>query len=121
MKLPVGLPNQDEYFKLIRSKLFANMENYSNSFIKTNKLLLYPYIQKWIKDPFHQWSRQWEYPYVYSQISSIKGNLEILDAGSGVTFLPFFIASSNCQVPQIRREFSENKRAYVAGGILSTR
>ena len=28
---------------------------------------------------------------------------------------------SECQVPQIRRGFSENKRAYVAGGILSTR
>ena len=54
----------------------------------------------WSPDPFHQWSRQWEYPFVCSKIDSFQSSLgwkqkavRVLDAGSGVTFFPFYLVS----------------------------
>ncbi|MFC2149181.1 class I SAM-dependent methyltransferase [Candidatus Auribacterota bacterium] len=74
------------------------MERFSDSFLSVNSEYLSDYAKKWVIDPLHQWSRQWEYPYVFDGISksiSNTGNrrLEILDAGSGITFFPYFIKS----------------------------
>jgi ubiquinone/menaquinone biosynthesis C-methylase UbiE len=73
------------------------MEGYSNHFIENNAKVLRLYADQWVKDPLHQWSRQWEYPFVYSKI--LKGTIanktamNILDAGSGITFFPYFLKS----------------------------
>jgi SAM-dependent methyltransferase len=50
----------------------------------------------WVQDPLHQWSRQWEYPFVLQYIarelnSGTTDRPEILDAGSGITFFPFYL------------------------------
>ena len=39
-------------------------------------------------NPFRQWSRRWEYPWVVERLRSGK----ILDAGAGFTFFPFYLA-----------------------------
>ncbi len=36
------------------------------------------------------WSRQWEYPYCYANMQKLSG--KVLDAGSGFTFFPYFLA-----------------------------
>jgi len=74
------------------------MEHFSDTFLLQHQNLLKTYRRKWVADPLHQWSRQYEYPFVYSKIMSFtKDNPEIpisiLDAGSGVTFFPFYLAS----------------------------
>jgi SAM-dependent methyltransferase len=72
------------------------MENFSNDFLSLNRKFLENYARKWVKDPLHQWSRQWEYPYVFDRVATISKDREIgkiLDAGSGITFFPYFLKS----------------------------
>lgn len=90
-----SIPTISQYEELLSSELFRTMEEYSNNFLITNQLVLREYAAKWVKDPFHQWSRQWEYVYVYSRIvehiSRRSAGMNILDAGSGITFFPYFL------------------------------
>ena len=100
MTMEQGIIKINEYNKLIESNLFRKMERFSNRFLNTNKIALKDYMIKWVKDPLHQWSRQWEYPFVFERIkeyykkrSNKSNNLKILDAGSGITFFPYYIKS----------------------------
>lgn len=90
-----GIPLKNDYKKIISSNSFKEMEKFSEVFILRNKKELQEYIYKWVEDPLHQWSRQWEYPYVFSKIiNTVENNnvkTNILDAGSGVTFFPYFL------------------------------
>ena len=53
---------------------------------------------KWPVDCLHQWSRAWEYPYVYFHLHNFREAFKadrlpkIADIGSGVTFFPFAVA-----------------------------
>lgn len=83
------------YKDFIKSEEFRELENYSNSFLEANGIYLKGYAKRWVRDSLHQWSRQWEYPFVFDQIKSCFENKNaeknILDAGSGVTFFPYYI------------------------------
>lgn len=98
--LPAGIPSVAEYEQLLRSSGFAAVERYSDGFLATHRSAVRPYSRKWVSDPLHQWSRQWEYPFTLSRISAdLAGRpsdepVRILDAGSGVTFLPFLLAET---------------------------
>jgi len=76
------------------------MRAFSDGFLARNSTQLRRYPHKWVPDPLHQWSRQWEYPYVFERIrrhakdSTRTETYKILDAGSGVTFFPFFLANT---------------------------
>jgi len=95
--LPAGIPTFTDYCKLLSSSSYKELENFSDSFLRSNSDQLHDYETKWVKDPFHNWSRQWEYPFVYFQIKSFlkrKSNISILDAGSGITFFPYFLLNT---------------------------
>jgi SAM-dependent methyltransferase len=47
-------------------------------------------------DTLYNFSRQWEYPYAWANIGAGRGR--ILDAGSGITFFPFLLASAGYDV-----------------------
>ncbi len=74
------------------------MEKFSNQFLKLNRDALSEYSARWAEDPLHNWSRQWEYPFVYSRIEEFccaaDAEIKILDAGSGVTFFPYYISAA---------------------------
>lgn len=73
------------------------MERFSDHFLAENWKFQKKYSGRWVKDPLHQWSRQWEYPFVFSRIDSAirdKEKARILDAGSGITFFPYYIKST---------------------------
>lgn len=97
--LEAGIPRIDDYKQLIETPLFRDMEAFSNSFLKKNAFLHDHY--RWVKDPLHQWSRQWEYPYVYRSVREYlytrrirHSPAMILDAGSGITFFPYYLKST---------------------------
>ncbi|PSB46756.1 hypothetical protein C7B80_12170 [Cyanosarcina cf. burmensis CCALA 770] len=98
VKVKDGIPSLKEYQELIQSNYFLNIENFSNQFIKFQADILVTYNQKWVKDPLHQWSRQWEYSFTLLRIlENLKNHndnnlIQILDAGSGVTFFPYYLA-----------------------------
>jgi SAM-dependent methyltransferase len=91
-----GIPGEYNYKALIQSDKFREMERFSNHFLSTNEKVLERYSRQWARDPLHQWSRQWEYPFAYDRIESVVKNrvtARILDAGSGITFFPYYIKS----------------------------
>jgi len=95
-RLLSGIPKEPDYRLLIQSDKFKEMENFSNDFLSLNRKILENYARKWVKDPLHQWSRQWEYPYVFDRVATICKDREIgkiLDAGSGITFFPYLLKS----------------------------
>ena len=96
-QLPGGVPKGQNYRQLIESTRFKEMEKFSNNFLSSNKKHLETYARKWVADPLHQWSRQWEYSFVFDKVGAVIKNREsvrILDAGSGITFFPYFIKQS---------------------------
>ncbi len=89
-----GIPDQADYQALIKSSLFQEMSHYSEQFIENQSEILKGYSRKWNANPLYQWSRQWEYPYVFQQIIQLAQSgkqLKVLDAGSGVTFFPWYL------------------------------
>nr|AGS49681.1 hypothetical protein [uncultured bacterium esnapd14] len=98
--LPAGIPSINEYQRLLGSPEFEAVERYSDGFLAAHRTAIGPYSRKWVADPLHQWSRQWEYPFTLSRITAELAHrpagepVRILDAGSGVTFLPFLLAES---------------------------
>jgi len=103
MYIDQGIPTIDAYRELLKSNLFRSMETFSSQFLKKNKIALQEYRRKWVADPLHQWSRQYEYPFVYFHVRDYinnqqKSDLKILDAGSGVTFFPYYLCSNSPKI-----------------------
>lgn len=97
-RLPQGPPDIADYQAALKTRSFRNLEAYSDAFIRKHRPELHDYSRKWVSDPLHMWSRQWEYPFVYLELVHQLGEadnrpLRILDAGSGVTFFPFMIGT----------------------------
>lgn len=97
--LKAGIPAIEDYKRLLETPFFRTMETFSNAFVQKNAFLKSHY--KWVDDPLHQWSRQWEYSYVYSSIKKYAADqtipyspIKVLDAGSGITFFPYYMANT---------------------------
>lgn len=92
--LPEGFPRESDYRVVVQSDLFRLLEKFSTQFLERNRLVLRRYARKWVADPLHHWSRQWEYPFVYTRVANIVEEEiapKVLDAGSGITFFPYFL------------------------------
>jgi SAM-dependent methyltransferase len=92
--LPDCLPSERDYRAVLESAEFRDMGVFSERFLGSNADALRGYAKRWGRDPLHQWSRQWEYPFVFSRLGMDSGQdrrATILDAGSGVTFFPYYI------------------------------
>jgi SAM-dependent methyltransferase len=83
-----GIPTKEEFFDNFENK---EVEEFSNSFLQENKDKLKQYSQKWVSDPYSTWSRRWEYSYALERIR--KSKEKVMDAGSGLTFLPAILKS----------------------------
>ncbi len=95
-----GIPLERDYQGLTQSESFLHMEAFSNDFLVRNEEALRAYAEQWVADPLHQWSRQWEYPFVHDRIKQVASNVDfrVLDAGSGATFFPYFLTKQHSQV-----------------------
>jgi ubiquinone/menaquinone biosynthesis C-methylase UbiE len=74
---------------------FKKMESEQERFLEKETQFRSPeYI--WPRDALHNWSRIWEYPFVYHHLRKLAANsgkpLKIADIGCGVTFFPFTVA-----------------------------
>ncbi len=99
VEIKPGIPLASSCEALTGTELFKWVEAISNGFLAENDRSLTYYKQKWVKDPFHQWSRRWEYLFVldeFYRLNRVEGKkkLRVLDGGSGLTFFPFLIAST---------------------------
>jgi SAM-dependent methyltransferase len=91
-----GMATMREWERVRSSSEFSEIERFSNAFLRDNADIVDIYSRYWPADPLHTWSRIWEYPYVlacidvYQQKTNMRTS--IVDAGSGVTFFPYFVA-----------------------------
>ena len=94
--LPSGIPLAADYQACLRSPGFRQLEAHSAQFVAEHRAQLSAYQRRWVEDPLHQWSRQWEYPFVLQAIAQHARRHEsaprVLDAGAGFTFFPYFLA-----------------------------
>ncbi len=90
--IPGGLIKKSAYSEVTESRLFLELESFSGSFIDLKKDLFPDFSKKWVKDPLHQWSRQYEYPFTAEALENCcPKSGRILDAGSGITFFPYYL------------------------------
>jgi SAM-dependent methyltransferase len=92
-------PRLGPYGQLARDPLHGRMRHFADDFLARNRDALREYAAQWVADPLHHWSRRWEYPYVFEQLEAWcrahpGARPRVLDAGSGLTFFPHFLAST---------------------------
>lgn len=89
------IPTASERDAMLQTGLYRGMENFSDAWLKRHAARVADYSREWCADPFHAWSRGWEYPWAVKQLCRARlhngGTLRLLDAGSGATFFPFFL------------------------------
>jgi SAM-dependent methyltransferase len=94
-----GVLARPAYDAAVASPRFARMEAFSAAFLAANRSALARYARRWSPDPLHHVMRQWEYPFVVASIERLARESgspprRLLDAGSGATFFPYFVAEA---------------------------
>lgn len=83
--------------------LFRRLEAVQEQFLAKESQFRSPDYQ-WTRDPLHDWSRSWEYPYVFYHLERLRrqwseeARPRVVDVGSGVTFFPFAVAGLGYEV-----------------------
>ncbi len=102
---------------------YKELEYYSNQYIDFMLYNdLFPPSYGWPIDPMHNFTRIWEYPYMWFQIRKYMPVLscvrpKVLDIGSALTFFPLFLASRGYEVvasdvdPKMRQNFIRIQKA----------
>jgi SAM-dependent methyltransferase len=104
MSLRSGIPSIAELDSLERDAFYGDITDFSRTFLQTHGQAMKGYGRLWGQDPFKLWSRRWEYPYAaqttiefgeQQQQQQHPGDrpFRVLDAGSGVTFFPYYVCS----------------------------
>ncbi len=114
--LEPGSPRLDKYNDLLNSKLFRELEKFSENFIQDMPNHLSDlYWKKQPLDSLHTINRQWEYPFViYSLAKWRTGSTDkdpeksprLIDFGSGFTFFPWLISQNGWEIACIDRDAS---------------
>ena len=106
-----GIPTIAAYRDLLRTDSFLELESFSEDFIRRYKSCFPRFSLRWTADSLHVWSRQWEYPFVLQAISEkrgtdLEGEYSVLDAGSGITFFPYYLSERGIEVTCCDRDRS---------------
>lgn len=126
-----GIPAKLEVFNILKTELYKNQKKYNDLFLEKYHNELIDYKNKWVANPLWQWSRIYEYPFVESKIDHFiknKKNIKILDAGSGITFLPYKLSDKqeikhiDCfdydeELQKTYESIPNNKVRFVAGSL----
>ncbi len=96
MHLRTGIPLLSELAAHLRSDAYQRHVEFNREFLATNDAAMEKYGKLWAKDTFRLWSRRWEYPFTAQRViefaeGQADGPFRVLDAGSGVTYFPYYI------------------------------
>ena len=102
MQLRNGIPLISDLEALQQSDLYARHVQFNSGFLQQHAVAMAKYGKHWGLDPYKLWSRRWEYPFAAQRLIDFArqrppGPVKVLDAGSGVTYFPYYIIE---QVPQ---------------------
>jgi SAM-dependent methyltransferase len=96
-QLPSGIPKISDLDKLKQSDTYQRHVRFNREFLAKHQNAMAKYGKHWGLNPFNLWSRRWEYPFVaqrvmeYARQRGPGAPLRVLDAGSGVTYFPYYI------------------------------
>src|SRR4051812_31181588 len=95
-----GIPRVDELDRLKQSDAYREPAEFNDLFLQRHADALTQYGKHWGRHPFRLWSRRWEYPFAADAVlrfaeeqGSAIERFNVMDAGSGVTFFPYYICS----------------------------
>lgn len=97
MHLRTGIPLLSELEAHLKSEEYHRHVEFNRVFLEKNDAAMSQYGKLWAKDTFRLWSRRWEYPFVTQRVIRLAqqqnsdGPFRVLDAGSGVTFFPYYL------------------------------
>ena len=90
-----GVPLIADLDQLKADPYYAEITGFSRDFLARHADALAGYGRLWGQDPFMLWSRRWEYPFAAQKTieygKTHPGPIKVLDAGSGVTFFPYYV------------------------------
>ena len=113
MQLRSGVPLISDLDQLKSDPYYAQITGYSRDFLARHADALSGYGRLWGQDPFKLWSRRWEYPFAAQKTieygKSHLGPFKIIDAGSGVTFFPYFVCD---HLPEARMICIDSNPSY---------
>jgi len=125
-----GIPTLGVLEQISHADWYREMVLYSARFTERFRKTLRFYNWNISGDSFDHWSRRWEYPFVWTRLHEFISNhnadqFRILDAGSGLTFFPWYLAErlprSNvicCDLnPSYTRKFQAISRALDQSGV----
>ena len=94
MDLRDGIPSVAEVDALESQPFYRALREWNLAFSQDYGRLMPGVGGKWTSDRFNHWSRRWEFPWAAARLTALRGQppLRILDAGSGITFFPFWLA-----------------------------
>ncbi|HYO07953.1 MAG TPA: class I SAM-dependent methyltransferase [Tepidisphaeraceae bacterium] len=96
MHLRTGIPLLTELDAHLNSDAYRRHVEFNRDFLEKNDAAMSQYGKLWAKDTFRLWSRRWEYPFVMQRLVQFAeragdGPFRVLDAGSGVTYFPYYL------------------------------
>jgi len=97
MRLRTGVPLISELQALQEGDEYRDHVEFNRKFLARHSAALKKYGRHWGMDPFKLWSRRWEYPFAAGRVLDFcrlrvgDSPIKILDAGSGVTYFPYYI------------------------------
>jgi SAM-dependent methyltransferase len=100
--LPSGIPRLSDLNALKQNDLYARHVQFNRGFLRQHAPAMGKYGKHWGLDPYKLWSRRWEYPFAAQRLIEFcqkcpRERIKVLDAGSGVTYFPYFVIE---HVPQ---------------------
>ena len=97
MRLRTGVPLISELDALKAGEEYRDHLDFNRKFLSKHGPAMKKYGRHWGMDPFKLWSRRWEYPFAAGRVIDFcrhrfgESPIKILDAGSGVTYFPYYI------------------------------
>jgi len=114
MHLRTGIPLLKELEEHLQGDDYRHHVEFNRAFLEKNDAAMSQYGKLWAKDTFRLWSRRWEYPFVAQRLIEFAekqgdGPVRILDAGSGVTYFPYFIRA---EIPRAEITCFDSNSSY---------
>jgi SAM-dependent methyltransferase len=97
MRLRTGVPLISELEALQTEDEYRDHVEFNRKFLARHAAAMKKYGRHWGMDPFRLWSRRWEYPFAAGRLIDFcqhrfgDAAIKILDAGSGVTYFPYYV------------------------------
>ena len=113
--MPAGTPTMEAVAELETTDFYQDLLHYNEAFRGANERELRGYARFWGDDAMKLWSRRWEYPFAAAKVLDHADRLDRddlagCDAGSGVTFLPYYLAD---RLPQTTFVCCDTNPAYA--------